>query len=445
MLNHRNILVGLLSLLFVTAIFTGCAATNESSSNSDSGNAQQSENGGSTETIEFVYWAAAGGEEEAFKNLIAKFEDENPEIKVNAQQVPPPSDGDYYTKIQTRIAGNDAPDVFRVQYQKIGEFASQDALADVTEVFSADRNHYNPSLLTAVTMDNKMYGLPHHTDTLALFYNKSYLDQLGIEAPTKLEDAWTWEETLEVAQKIQDEQLAPYGIAYGWSSNSAYRALPFFYQNDAPLLTSDLSAGNVETPEAIETLTFLQNMYETHMSEGNSLKGADDYALLFTSGKAGLLISGNWMIPKWEDEMKDYEWGVTYMPVNKSAASDLGGNALSIPVNAKHTEAAKKFLAFMGEKENMKSFVEQGLFLPGRTDIDGPFDYGLEDPNVMNLFIEQSTVVPDELAQTVTSPEFSKINQAFADSLEELFTTGATPEETAAALNNRINDILKDK
>lgn len=436
MKRFSNVLYGL-TFIVVAALVAGCAATGEG--DSTTGSEQQKEN--STETIEFVYWAAAGGEEEGFKNLIAQFEAEHPDIKVDAQQVPPPGESDYYTKVQTRILGEDAPDVFRVQYQKIGEFASEDALADVTDVFAEERESFNPSLVTAVTLDDKLYGLPHHTDTIAVFYNKTYLDQLGIQPPTRLEEAWTWDEMLDVAQRIEDEGLAPYGIAYGWGVDSAYRVLPFFFQNGASLLTRDLSAGNVETPEAVETLAFLKNMFRKHMSEGNSLKGTEDVNLLFTSGKAGLLVSGNWIMPKWEAEMED-EWGVTYMPVKKSAASDLGGNALAIPVNAKHLKAAKKFLAFMGEKENMKTFVEQGLFLPGRTDIEGPFDYQLEDPALMDLFIEQSTTVPEELARTVTLPEFAKLNQALADSLEELFMTDTSPEETSETLNRKLDDIL---
>src|SRR5690606_15988764 len=117
-----NVLYGL-TFIVVAALVAGCAATGEGDSPT-TGSEQQKEN--STETIEFVYWAAAGGEEEGFKNLIAQFEAEHPDIKVDAQQVPPPGESDYYTKVQTRILGEDAPDVFRVQYQKIGEFASED-------------------------------------------------------------------------------------------------------------------------------------------------------------------------------------------------------------------------------------------------------------------------------------------------------------------------------
>jgi multiple sugar transport system substrate-binding protein len=417
---------------------SGCAGTSEESSGSG-----DSEEKGGTTTIEFVYWAAAGGEEKGFNDLIANFEEENPDIKVKKSQVPPPNQGDYYTKLQTRMGGNDAPDVFRVQYQKIGEFASKGALMDITETLEKDKSNFNPGLLTAVTFEDKIFGLPHHTDTLAVFYNKTYLDELGINAPETLEDAWTWEELADVAKQIKEKGLAPNGLASNTTASSAYRTLPFFFQNGASLLTEDLKKANVTTPEAIETLTFLQETYKNYMSKGNSMKGSDDATMLFTSGNAGLLLNGNWMIPKFESDMKDYEWGVTYMPVRKTAASDLGGNGLAIPANSKQAEAAKKFVAFMGEKENMKTFVEQGLFLPGRTDVTGPFEYAIEDPGMMELFIEQSQTVPEELAQTVTTPEFSKINQALGDSIEELYTQGKTPEQVAKELEEKINSILE--
>ncbi|MBT2689261.1 sugar ABC transporter substrate-binding protein [Bacillus sp. ISL-47] len=428
-----------LCLALVMSLIAGCAAPKEKASNSEEDNEKAGDTG---ETIEFVYWAAAGGEETAFKELIAKFESENPGIKVKASQVPSPSNGDYYPKLQTRIAADDSPDVFRVQYQKIGEFASQGALLDVTDLFSAEKDKFNSSLMTAVTFEDKIYGLPHHTDTLGVFYNKTYLDQLGIKAPEKIEDAWTWEEFLNIAKRIKDEGLAPHGVAFNWAASSAYRSLPFLHQNGSSLLTEDLKQGNLETPEAIETLTFLKDMYKNYMSEGNSMKGSEDYNMLFTSGNAGLFVTGNWMIPKFEADMKDFEWGATYMPMKESAASDLGGNGLAIPGNTKHSEAAQKFLAFMGEKENMKTFVEKGLFLPGRTDIDN-FNYQLQEPEMMNVFIEQSQTVPEELAKTVTSTEFASLNAALADTLEQLFISDMTPEEAAKELNSKINSILE--
>lgn len=428
-----------LSILIFSFILAGCAGTNEEASNSkDSG-----EKSGQT-TIEFVYWAAAGGEEKGFNDLVAEFEEQNPDIKVKKSQVPPPNQGDYYTKLQTRMGGNDSPDVFRVQYQKIGEFASKGALLDLTDILEKDKDKFNSSLLTAVTYEGKIYGLPHHTDTLAVFYNKTYLDELGIKAPETLEDAWTWEELSDIAKKIKEKGLAPNGLASNTSASSAYRTLPFFFQNGASLLTDDLKKSNVTTPEAIETLTYLQTMYTNYMSKGNSMKGSDDATMLFTSGNAGLLINGNWMIPKFESDMKDYEWGVTYMPVKEAAASDLGGNGLAIPENSKQADAAKKFVTFMGEKENMKKFVEQGLFLPGRTDVTGPFKYAIEKPEMMELFIEQSQTVPENLAKTVTTPEFSKINQALGDSIEELYTQGKSPEAVAKELEEKINDILAE-
>lgn len=429
--------VQVLSLFLLISILTGCAASNEESLNTEKSGKEV----GKT-TIEFLYWAAAGGEEKGFNDLIAKFESENPDIKVKKSQVPPPSQSDYYTKLQTRMGGNDAPDVFRVQYQKIGEFASKGALLDLTDTIEKDKANFNPSLLTAVTYEDKIFGLPHHTDTLAVFYNKTYLDDLKIKAPETLEEAWTWEELTDVAKQIKEKGLAQNGLASNATATSAYRTLPYFFQNGASLLTEDLKKANVNTPEALETLSFLKDTYKNYMSKGNSMKGSDDATMLFTSGNAGLLISGNWMIPKFESDMKDYEWGVTYMPVKKSAASDLGGNALAIPENSTQAEAAKKFVAFMGEKENMKTFVEQGLFLPGRTDVTGPFAYQIEDPKMMDLFIEQSQTVPVNLAKTVTTPEFSKINQALGDSIEELYTQDASPKDVAKELEKKINSIL---
>ena len=72
-------------------------------------------------TLTMTVWAAQA-EEEAFNAAIAKYRALHPEVTIklevngNAVQV--------YQQVDTRLAGRQAPDIFRVQYQQIGRYAA---------------------------------------------------------------------------------------------------------------------------------------------------------------------------------------------------------------------------------------------------------------------------------------------------------------------------------
>ena len=50
------------------------------------------------------------------------------------------------------------------------------------------------SCLPASMME--LVAMPHHTDTMAMFYNKRMFEEAGIRIPTSVEDGYTWEELI---------------------------------------------------------------------------------------------------------------------------------------------------------------------------------------------------------------------------------------------------------
>ena len=46
--------------------------------------------------------------------------------------------------------------------------------------------------------------MPHHTDTMAMFYNKRMFEEAGIRIPTSVEDGYTWEELTDIARTLKE-------------------------------------------------------------------------------------------------------------------------------------------------------------------------------------------------------------------------------------------------
>jgi ABC-type sugar transport system, periplasmic component len=92
----------------------------------------------------------------------------------------------YWDKLQTSIAGGDAPDVFAMDGPLFPDYQSRDVLLDLKPFI--DRDHYDLTQLAdqAVadfTTPDGQFGLPRDLNVVALYYNKKMFDAAGIPYP----------------------------------------------------------------------------------------------------------------------------------------------------------------------------------------------------------------------------------------------------------------------
>ena len=114
-------------------VASGCAkgsATNDSSSNG-------------VTTIHYMNFSSAPDHVKDLDAIVKAFEKANPKIKISVENAPY---ADYFTKLQTAIAGGTAPDTFELDYQDFVTYARGGSLADLAQPAAADKT-WNPSLL----------------------------------------------------------------------------------------------------------------------------------------------------------------------------------------------------------------------------------------------------------------------------------------------------------
>src|SRR5690606_4192217 len=88
-------------------------------------------------TIDYFPFPAGPDQNTALEELIAVFEAENPDIKINYSTA---DFGSYFTKLQTDFAAGNAPDVFELNYENFVTFASRDTLLDIGDYVNASEN-----------------------------------------------------------------------------------------------------------------------------------------------------------------------------------------------------------------------------------------------------------------------------------------------------------------
>jgi multiple sugar transport system substrate-binding protein len=380
-------------------------------------------------------------ETDAYTQLIAKYEAANPNVSIRLDAMP---FGQFYQQLDTRLAGRQAPDLFRVTYQQVRRYALGRAAIDLSPYLDARYgDDFTPSIWSAVQHQGKPYALPHHTDTFALFYNIDMLEQAGIAVPTSMDTAWTWAQFIAAARTLKQKQSAPFPFAMSWQNGAVHRWLIYLYQHGGQLLSDDLKSSAINSPAGIGTIAWTQSWFKDELvPPSTSLKSAEAVQNLFANGTIAMMLNGNWQIPFVNQQMTKFRWGVTYLPRDVAMADDLGGTALAVSRDCKTPAAAADFLKFAVNAENMRDYVSSAQFLPVRKSlVETGISYALR-PAEMKIFVEQTKAIPEHLVSTVTLPAWGRFAPKFADELDLAFTSGQSPEQTAQNVEALVKSIL---
>ena len=392
-------------------------------------------------TLKFTTWGT-DSELAGLRSAIADFQKANSGATVELNAVPY---AQMFTNIDAQLQAGNPPDIFRVPYYTFGRYAGSGQLLDLSaHVDKAFGDRFTPAAWAAVQNGGKPFGVPHHTDTSAILYNKSLLKNAGITVPTALEKAWTWEEFTQVLQKLRGSLPATkYPFAFNWQGNGVTRWLSFLFEAGGSFLSPDLVTPTIASAAAQLAVDYTKNFFpQRFVPPNSSVKSSTLAADLWNSQTTAMVSSGAFAIP---DATKNltFEWGATFSPRNKRQASDFGGNALVATAKTAQPALAAKFLDFMTTQAPMESFCAGASLLPTRRDlVAGGIKFAVR-PELSPVFIGQaSTVRPTDSGQ-VASPSMSKIITVLKDQLEQAFVGGQSPDATVKNISAGIAAATK--
>ncbi|PJJ70954.1 multiple sugar transport system substrate-binding protein [Diaminobutyricimonas aerilata] len=421
-MTHRRSTLPVAAGVILAVALTGCSGFG-------GGGDDESEPG----SLTFTTWASES-EQAAFEELIAEFESSHEGASVELNVVPYDQ---MFSNIDAQLSSGEAPDVFRVDYGNLGVYSSQEQLLDLSDyVTEEEADAFTPAFWEAVSYDGVPYGVPHQTDVSALLLNLPLMEAAGItDIPTTLEDAWTWEEFADVAARLRASLPAEqYPFVYNWQLGGTPRWLSWVFQADGALLEDDGTTPAIDSPEAAKALDFTKSFFDNGwVPPTSSVKSATYADAFFTEGTVAMAFAGSFLVPD-IDNLADFEWTATPMPVDERGATDLGGNALVATAETDEADLAVEFLEFMASPQNMTAFCAATNELPTRVDID-PADIRFAvRPDVMPVFVEQATTIQPSDVKQLTSPYLAEIAVGMQDQLEQAFVSGQGTDETLAGI-----------
>lgn len=392
--------------------------------------------GGAT-TLTFTTWGT-DAELTGFKKAIAGFEKANRGAKVALNAVPYEQ---IFTNIDTQLQAGNPPDVFRVPYYTFGSYAGGGQLLDLSDhLASGFADRFTPQAWAAVQNGGKPYGVPHHTDTNVIFYNRQALQDAGVgSVPTDLDDAWTWEEFRAVAAKLRAKLPDKrYPFAYNWQGNGVTRWLNWLFQNDGRFLSEDLKSPAIDSAAARTAIDFTRGFFPDRLVPKNDFVKSSTYAAdSFANQTVAMVFSGAFAIP--DSSQLKFEWGSTFSPRKVRGGSDFGGNALVATKGAADkAELVAKFFDHVTQEEQMRAFCAGASLLPTRKDLvaDG-IEFAVR-PELSKVSIGQASRVQASDSSQVASPTMSKIITVLQNELDRSFTGGRGGAATAKAASAGI-------
>ena len=394
-------------------------------------------------TIEFTYWESSTSDKVGWDLMFEKFKADHPEITLKPQVYPSTT---YVDQLDTRIAANDWPDVMRYTYQRLGKFKEGEVMLDLTGKISQESlDDLLPAYRSALTYDGKLVGMPHHTDTLAVFYNKKMFQESGIRIPKDAKDGWTWEELTEIARKLKADHHLDYAFGGIWENKSGYRYLPFLYASGGSILSEDSKSIAINSPESLEAVKLYEQWRKENLVVKTGFTQEPQSNMLFVAEKIAFTFSGSWHCSYMEENMPG-NWGVTYMPQkNGKTGSDLGGNGLFAYYETKYPEASTIFIDYITSKDNAREFCEASNFIPVRQSL---IDEGLKYSKYqeeMNTFLNIVATIDPKMAEDETSTRFQQLNVIWSEEMDPLVIDGsATAEQVLQKCQTRMEEALAE-
>ncbi|RKU00065.1 hypothetical protein C7H84_26665 [Burkholderia sp. Nafp2/4-1b] len=317
-------------------------------------------------------WKGGAAEPAAMPELIAKFEKENPDIKIKFDFV---ARNDTTTIMSSRLQGGAAPDVMMVDRPLIRQWAPAGQLMDLSNDPAVVQ--LSPDVKPLAQINGKYYMMPMEVVGIGMFANQDLLKKAGVDrVPT------TVSELKASCGKLRAAGITPLLLPAkdGWAP-----AMFALSMGLAPSVKADagfvgeLASGKRKfenNPNFKRAIGALKELADAKCYDPKLSVGIDPWGLgltEFQAGRVAMMPQGAWSIQKITANAPGLNFAFAPFPGldgGKAAGIDLLGTAWAINAATKQPAAAKRWLQFWTKQENLGQFLKaDAAFSPFVNDV----------------------------------------------------------------------------
>ncbi len=317
--------------------------------------------------LSFVYVVPSPRVDRMYQEIIARFNEQHPNIEVEYQGVPWDQ---AHQKLITQITAGNPPDVQAASATWIPQLAAMGGLVDLTPIFSewdfADEyTDYSKRIMRMY--DDTIYHIPFGYNVRTMFYRKDVFEEKGLEVPD------TFEEFLEVSLALTEPENDIYAYSLR-GARGAFFPMPIFALG--ALGTNEFfdedGNWNLAKPEAIEGFEFLADLYRVHeVAPPESINwGFNELITGFYTGRTMIYMNDQPTLNTVLERMDPEQIGTAKVPAGPSGNryTTVGGMGFIMPQqegeSEAHFEARKELLEFMASPETLLDIAAGDLKIP---------------------------------------------------------------------------------
>ncbi|MFC4386759.1 extracellular solute-binding protein [Gracilibacillus marinus] len=381
--------LGVCILLLFVSLLVACGpdTSKESGNSSDqetaNNNSEENESDSSSDSTmpekpeKLTIWVnAEEKQEDAVKQIAEKYTEETG-IEIEAVPI---DMLEQVEKLDVEGPTGNGPDIIFQPHDRIGDLVLRGLIDPIN--LGEKENEFTEAAISAVTNEGETWGYPAVTETYALFYNKSLIE----EAPQTMEELMT----------IAEEKTNAANDEFGFLMEAAnfYFTYPFFSGNGSYVFAEEngnydiddiglANEGAVKGGELIQS--WFTNGYIPQDLTPDIMNG------LFKEGKVAAVINGPWMVREYQDALGE-DLQATILPTlenGENPKSFVGVKAYLLSYYSENKEWAQDFMEFVTNSENAMLYYEVAGEMPAR--LDSIENEAIANDPIYSAFAQQAT------------------------------------------------------
>jgi len=389
------------------------------------------------QTLRFL-WFTDGPDRPAIEGLVKKFNDTNPDVKIEFSIVP---FAELNQLLVTQASAGQAPDLARVtEPYRFFQYALD--LRPHLKNTGFAKEFLDEPMKMVLGQGGEVYGIPHDLTMNGPFVNLSLFKKAGVELPKG--DRATWEEWMDAAAKVRKATGVPFGAAV---DRSGHRLDGFLQSYGGGFFTPDGKDVRISSPETKKAVEAFVKFHKDGTMPLDIWAGGTGYVganQQFVNGQLVYYLSGNWQIAQFNDAIgTKFEWKAVPNGYNTQAGGMPGGKFLIAFKNTKIPDKVARLMEFLGGADAMTEYSAKAMFLPTRKDL---IRQGIKFParnDDMNLFVKGVGTLPQSAYVDNYNLRFGPIANEVRDRVTQAIVGELGVDKALEMAQAKAKDLMK--
>lgn len=392
-----------------------------------------------------ITYGTPGGvvEDEAWSPVFDAFNESQDAIEARYEPLGGNYGPEYLQNLQTRIAGDNAPDLFFLPEEQIAAFADRNVILPIDAFVQSSGvvlDEFFPAHIERLRYKDQLWGLPRDGAPTAMYYNADAFDEAGIAYP---DNTWTWETYLQAAQTLTQRDDGGRAVRLGAARGEWVN---WVWQAGGDVLDEAGTTCLLGQPEAIAGLQFVQDLVLTHEVAPSEEDLADQTEQdMFVSGRLATWFSARGGLGA-VCQGATFRFDAAIVPMGQVRIARTNVGPTVIWAGSENPEAAFELVRFIASAEGQQLKISSGYAFPSRIsstyeDWYANFQCGESAGTGINTAFR--TEIEQNLVRTwPTTPRWPEISAAITEEIDALFLGNKTAQQVGTDAAARVNEIL---